>query len=363
MSSALGANPHHTAEYTAPSSSPRREIPLNEGWRFLQASDPANAMASEFDDAQWEKVSLPHTWNRVGLYEDAAKVGVHRPAMINKLQGPGWYRVSLTPPRLLSGQRAWLEFDAASRTAEVWLNGIKLGSHAGGFSRFRFDATNVLRVGAPNILVVKTDNSPPRAGSLTANTFPLMGDFFVHGGLYRPARLIVTEATHFDMLDHGSPGVYARTTRIADGQANVAVIAKLSTSDRRMQRVSVHASLIHPDGTISSRASTTTNIKPGIAIDAGLSLDLANPHLWHGTKDPFLYRLVVELRDSKGKLLDRYDRPFGVREIRLDPQKGFFLNGENIRLFGVGLHQDREGMGWDTVIPQTIRASLPRNAR
>ncbi|MEG8038892.1 beta galactosidase jelly roll domain-containing protein [Sphingomonas sp. LR60] len=194
----------------------RQVVPLAQGWEFSRGG----ALPDEVTfaaDRRWEKVSVPHTWNRVGYYVPNPQDHVNRADTIDKYQGIGWYRLTFTPPADFDKRRAWLQFDAASRTAEVWLNGQRLGEHRGGFSRFRLDASSALRVGQANVLLVKVDSTQPEADSSTADVLPLAGDFFVHGGLYRPASLIGTDAVHIDMLDAGGSGILA-TTRSIEGE-------------------------------------------------------------------------------------------------------------------------------------------------
>jgi beta-galactosidase len=324
---------------------PRSSLTFSSGWRFSLSQDD-NGSEPLPDASSWMEVSVPHTWNRVGYYMPDTLGRVNTPATINKTQGIGWYRLSFVSPRHLRGKKAWLEFDAASRTAEVWLNGIHLGNHAGGFSRFRLDATNAIRPGAPNLLVVRTDNRRPTAGGPTADVLPLSGDFFVHGGLYRPVRLVVTDAIHFDMLDYGGPGVYASTSAIADGRAQIAVRARVVNDATRAAPVTIEAALLDERGAVAATMSRQASLAAGETSVVETSLSVERARLWQGVTDPYLYRLVVEIRGANGRVLDRFDRPFGIRQMRFDPKQGFTLNGQLLRLHGVGLHQDLEGKGW-----------------
>lgn len=332
------------ARNVAEVATPRVSVPLADGWRFFFGETPGG-QAPEFDDSGWQSVSLPHTWNRVGFYHESAGPDSHRPETINKAQGIGWYRRSFETPKGADGKRVWLEFDAASRVAEVWLNGRRLGEHRGGFSRFRFDATTFLRQSGPNLLAVKTDNTQPKANSSTSDVFPLAGDFFVHGGLYRPVRLIVTDPVQIDLLDAGGPGAYARTTAISAGSATVDTAIKVRNAGTRRARLTVEAKLVDANGVTAAQGQRSLTLAPGMAGLAAVPLQVANPHLWEGIDDPYLYRYVAEVR-SGGKLLDRVAQDFGIRQMRFDPRAGFFLNGKPYKLRGVGYHQDHEGKGW-----------------
>jgi beta-galactosidase len=314
---------------------------LAEGWRFKQDNALTGAEAPAFDDAAWQQVSVPHTWNRVGHYIPDPASHLNTAENIDKTMGVGWYRLTFTPGAEFRQKHAWLEFDAASRVAEVWLNGVKLGSHAGGFSRFRLDASAALSPGAANVLVVKADNSAPSGARAT---LPLAGDFFVHGGLYRPARLIATDDVHVEMLDHGGPGVYASTRSIDAGTATVAVRVLLRNDGKRTARTAAVIKLVDAAGATVAAKSLRLALPVGQTTAVEQDLTVPGAHLWHGVEDPYLYRLVVELQ--AGKARDRVDQAFGIRQIRIDPEKGFFLNGKSYPLRGTGMHQDLEGKGW-----------------
>lgn len=330
----------------AQSAAVRENFPLTNGWRFKQDDTIRGAEAPEFSDADWATVSVPHTWNRVGYYLTDVAGRMNTPENINKTQGVGWYRLAFTPPATFGGKRAWLQFDAASRMANVWLNGTYLGEHKGGFSRFRLDATAALQPAQRNVLVVKVDNTNPALGSSTANTLPLAGDFFVHGGLYRPVSLIATDPVHVDMLDFGGPGAYA-TTKAIDGQrAEVAVRAKLRNDGRRRARVMVRTRLLDAEGRVAAESTQRLVLDGQAGSEVAQSLTLAQARLWQGIEDPYLYELQVEVSAPDGRVLDSIGHAFGVRQMRVDPDRGFLLNGRSLRLHGVALHQDREGKGW-----------------
>lgn len=329
----------------APTGQTRSLTPLTENWRFRQDDAVSGAENPAFDDQDWQRVAVPHTWNRVGLYLPGPVERTHKAETINKSQGLGWYRLSFAAPKL-DGRRAYLQFDAASRTAKVWLNGVLLGEHQGGFSRFRLDATDALRADGQNLLVVRTDNSKPAPGSSTVDNLPLTGDFFVHGGLYRPVSLVLTNPVHFDMLDFGGPGVYAATTHLSATKAEIQVRTRLRNDLAKARSVRLLTKLYDAAGKVAAQASASATLPAKGGSEAALSLSLADPHPWNGTADPYLYRLETELIGADGKVLDRVSTPFGVRQMGFDPDKGFLLNGKSYRLQGVGYHQDREGKGW-----------------
>ncbi|MCA0979422.1 DUF4982 domain-containing protein [Qipengyuania flava] len=341
------AAPPQSTETEIVSPAPRALTVLTDGWVFKQGDLVGDPSSPSFDDSAWEDVTIPHTWNRVGYYKPDPQAHIHRPETIDKSQGVGWYRLEFRTPPHASEKRVWLEFDAASRVASVWVNGKKLGEHRGGFSRFRFDATEALDASGVNVLTVRTDNSPPDGQTeATADVLPLAGDFFVHGGLYRPVRLVVVDPVHIDLSDYGSAGFSATTIAASDTEAKVAVVAKVANQSAKAARVQVSVRLIDIDGRAAAHSVNALSIGPNAKGDVETMLSVADPRLWQGTEDPHLYDLVIEVADHRGRVLDRIRKPFGIRTISIDPDKGLFLNGRHVTVRGVGYHQDREGKGW-----------------
>ncbi len=334
---------------------PRDTKQLEQGWIFLQ-SDAAEGQAADTDVSGWKPVTVPHTWNRVGYYL-TGQGGTHTADTVDKYLGKGWYRNSFTVPRDMRGKRVWLEFDAASRSADIWVNGTKVGAHQGGFSRFRVDVTSAIRPGAPNLLAVQVDNTRPVAGSTTADILPLTGDFFVHGGLYRPVKLITTSDLHIDMMDHGGSGIRTHSAQISSDSADVMAEVRVTNAAASSRAATVVARLLDVSGAEVGRAQSRVVLPSGTTQSASITLAVARPRLWNGTIDPYLYRLVVQVLDQKGRLTDEIEQTIGIRQMAFDADRGFLLNGQPYKLRGVGYHQDRDGKGW-AIDPADVEADV-----
>ncbi len=322
----------------------RTVVALDSGWRFHEGDAPG-AQVADFPDEAWAAVTVPHTWNRVGYYRSALG-GANREDNVQKRQGVGWYRLHFAIPPGRAPQRHWLEFDGASRTARVWLNGRYLGEHRGGFARFRLDVTAAIRKTGGNVLVVRVDNTRPEAGGPTADVLPITGDFFVHGGLYRSVRLIATAPLHIDMTDSGGPGIRATSTMASTDGAAVDVVVRVANDGARREMGSVKVTLVDRSGRQVATTALPTDLAAGKLVELTGKLAVAAPHLWNGTQDPYLYDLVAELQGADGKVIDRVRQPFGIRTMAVDADRGFLLNGQPYRLRGVGYHQDRDSKGW-----------------
>ena len=300
---------------------------LTTDWRF-SLSDPSDAGKADFDDGVWQTVSLPHNW---GWQDAQAGKKIYR--------GPGWYRRELlvTPE---NGKRYFLRFEAATLVADLYVNGKPVGDHRGGFGAFCFEITKFLSATGTNVLAVRVDNSK------AADIAPLDGDFSVYGGLYRPVHLIVTGAENISLTDHGSPGVAWLQTSVNATQAVLDVTAQISNGTTNKPSLKIVASVVDADGKIV--ASSEQKFSPARSDTAPyfMRVTVPSPHLWSGRKDPYLYKAVVELRSASDVVLDTVEQPLGLRYYSVDPDKGFFLNGQPYHLHGVNRHQDNFDKGW-----------------
>ncbi len=300
---------------------------LASGWRF-KLEDADGADKAGFDDKDWQEVTLPHNW---GWQEAQSGKPIPRK--------PGWYRRELlVSPQ--PGKRYFLRFEGATLAAAVHLNEKLVGEHRGGFGAFCFEITKYLSETGTNLLAVRVDNSK------APDIAPLAGDFSVYGGLYRPARLIVTDEEDISPTDHGSPGVAWLQTSVSAERAVLDVTAQVSNGSKGKTRLRLTAIVMDADG--KQIATSEQSITPVARETAPyyLHVTVPQPHLWNGRKDPYLYKAVVELRSSNDVVLDRVEEPLGLRFFSVDPDKGFFLNGQPYHLHGVNRHQDYMDKGW-----------------
>lgn len=311
----------------------RAVTPLTGGWGFDFADDWTQDDAAAASPEAWQQVALPHSWNRLGEYR------VGRTSATDNRQGKGWYRRLIDGRSLDRTRRHFIEFGAVGNVADVWINGRHLTHHSGAFTRFRAELTGALDYAGNNVLLVRADNSDPQPGSTTQHTIPLLGDFFIHGGVYRPAFLVSVNASHIALDDFGGPGLYATPVLQPDGDAEVRVLLRL-TGARQGQSVAVHIA----DATGRTVTSTRLAVHKG-QREVHSSLSLSRPRLWRGRADPYRYRIHAVLKED-GETVDRVEQPLGIRSIRVDPDRGFFLNGEHLQLRGVSRHQDYLGQGW-----------------
>lgn len=305
----------------------RSDTLVRDGWRFSRA-DAAGAESPSFDDTAWASTSVPHTWNALDGQDGGG----------DYYRGIGWYRRSLTVDRALGDRRVYFQFDAANAVADVYVNGLFIGAHRGGFSRFRFDVTGAL-VPGENLLAVKVDNSN------VPDVPPLQADFTFFGGLYRDVHVLVTDTLHVDVEDHASSGVYLRTSAVSSASAELSARVRVKNSGAEAELADV--TLLVLDGAQSEvgRFTASASVAAGETTEVVLDGVLQNPRLWDGTADPHLYTARVEIRRD-GAVVDGVTETFGVRTFAIDAALGSLLNGRAFDLYGVNRHQDRLDRGW-----------------
>lgn len=264
------------------------------------------------DDSAWQTVSLPHTWNNLDGQDDGADYD----------RGQYRYRIQLPVPT--AGKRQFIQFEGANHVATVFCNGKELGSHEGGFSTFRFELTQALNQ-SDNLLEVLVDNREN-------HVYPQQADFTFFGGLYRNVSLLEVEPNHFDLMRHGSTGVFF--TPKAEGDLRTdAFVCGAQQGDLVRLTVLDQQNNIVLEQTAAAAEHTVLEGK------------VENPHLWNGINDAYCYTARVELVRGE-TLLDQVDTLIGFRGFSVDADKGFFLNGRSYPLHGVSRHQDRQDLGW-----------------
>lgn len=313
----------------------REIVFLMENWKFIKG-DVGEEQARQ---VRGETVNLPHTWN-AGDGQDGGN---------DYYRGVCWYVKEFCRPDFTEEEEVWLELGGVAMRSRVYLNGSLLKCHDGGYSTFRVNLTEKLREN--NVLAVSADNSENR------EVYPQKADFTFYGGIYRDVKMIILPRAHFAMDYCGGSGIKV-TPELVDGEGR-------EVSEERMEQ--------SRDGSYHGRIGVeiwTEQAEEGSLLElevldgnqklvTGMKVTLRENHvreeltvsdvrLWNGKRDPYLYTLRAKLYPAGTRsalLWDQVDVPFGCRRFRMDPEKGFFLNGESYPLCGAARHQDRLGVG------------------
>ena len=293
----------------------RTVINFNAKWAFTkQATEVPAALPMD-----WNWVNLPHSWNAIDGQDGDN----------DYYRGTAYYAKTINKLDLPKADRYYLELQGANSSADVYLNGKKLAHHDGGYSTWRVDLTEGLDVNS--LLVVAVDNAA------NDRVYPQMADFTFYGGLYRDVSIICVSESHFDLDYYGGPGIKV-TPEVCGKDAKVEIETFVTNSKMGQ---TVRYTINKPCGCEVAAVETS---------DTKVVLDIADVHLWHGIKDPYLYTAKAELIED-GVVLDTVTTRFGCRTFKIDPDRGFILNGEEYPLRGVSRHQDRWGVG-NALLPE-----------
>ena len=293
-------------------------------WRFTLAA-PAGAEAPGFDDSAWTSVQLPHDWSMTLPYLSPEEGG--KGSMGFMQGGLGWYRKTFAVPTAWKGRRVSLEFDGVYHRATVYVNGREVGFHPYGYTAFAYDITDYLIPGGENLVAVRVDHSDCPTSR-----------WYSGSGIYRHVWLNVTDPVHVGLW-----GTYVTTPAVSAEQASVRVETTVENDLSRPVAVSLGSELRSPSGRVVARRASEAALPAAgrEAVIQEFTVDV--PELWD-LDSPQLYTLVTTVRRG-GKVVDRYETPFGIRDIRFDPDKGFFLNGRSVKMKGGDIHQDAGSLG------------------
>jgi len=293
-------------------------------WKF-SLGEADGAEAADFDDSAWADVQLPHDWSMTLPYLSPQQGG--QGSMGFMQGGIGWYRKSFSVPAAWKGRRISLEFDGVYHRATVFVNGIQVGFHPYGYTAFSLDITDFLKQGQNNVVAVKVDHSD----------FPT-SRWYSGSGIYRHVWLNVTDPIHVALW-----GTFVTTPSVNSQQAAVRVQTSLQNETHKGVSVTLTSELKAPDGRTVAKQSSGAKIPADSKETVMQQFTIVNPELWD-LDSPQLYTLVTTVRRG-GRIVDSYETPFGIRDIRFDPDKGFFLNGRSVKMKGGDIHQDAGSLG------------------
>jgi beta-galactosidase len=310
----------------------RNTVALRDGWRFALVNpggitDPTGAYADAaepgYDDSAWRQVAVPHDWSieqtPTTSYGTTSGTGFFP-------GGLGWYRIAFTLPASLAGKRISVEFDGVYMDSYVYCNGTEAGRHPYGYTGFALDLTDLVHTdgSTENVVAVKVQNRLPSSR------------WYSGSGIYREARLVVTEPVHVERW-----GTYVTTPDITAERAVVRVQTSVMNESGTASEVEVRSKVVDPGGRTVARAASTVTV--GDRSTEPHELTVAKPQLWD-IATPHRYTLETELRVG-GKVTDTCRTTFGIRTYRFDPDEGFSLNGTHTKIKGVDLHHDQGALG------------------
>lgn len=292
--------------------------------------------ASGFDDRAWRKLDLPHDW---AVEQDFSEKASYSHGFKSSGKGfpeksIGWYRKKIMIPQSDEGKIITLKFDGVFRNSKVFFNGHFLGTEESGYNGFEYDITAYVNYGNENNIVVRADASMEE------------GWFYEGAGIYRHVYLQKTNPLHVI-----TNGTYV-TSAIQNDTAEVTAEVTIENKGNYKGAIEVIQTIINASG--KEVTSTAENrLAPEFYKTANFTskIKIQSPLLWD-LDAPSLYRIITQIK-QEGKIVDDYETNFGIRTIKFDPEKGFFLNGKPVKLKGTNNHQDHAGIG--TALPDELQ--------
>ena len=294
---------------------------FNKDWKF-QLADSTVYSSSDFDDSTWRTLELPHDWSREA---DFSKENSGRNAWLPG--GIGWYRKNFSLTESDKNKHIEIQFDGVYRHSQIWVNGEHVGIQYDGYTSFYFDITPFVHFDKENVIAVKVDNSvQPNCR------------WYSGSGIYRNVWLTVTDPLHVKNW-----GTYITTPQVSKGKAVVNIKTTLENFRKLPSNATINTEIFNSEG--EKITSNSTKIKADLLKDYEINQDLEinAPKLW-SVAYPNIYTAITKLVVD-GKVVDDYKSTFGIRTIQFDAEKGFFLNGENMKMKGVCLHHDAGVLG------------------
>jgi beta-glucuronidase len=292
-------------------------VDLDHDWSFRTDPEQIGETANwqNHPPVHADSVNIPHTWN----------MGRH-----DGYLGKAWYFKTFDMPGLSPDLHVKLYFGATFYSARVWLNGIELGTHVGGYTAYSFDITRHLQ--RTNYVAVEVDN---RIGATTIPGLAQRGedrawyDWWDYGGIVRDVWLTL-----------GGPVQVQRQqirSQIGEDGAVIEDHIFLENNLPQKQHLSVGMTVLGPDSQEAGRETRTLAVASG-ANAVTMSLKLPKPKLW-SIDHPNVYRMLVQVTSTGGRILDEHSDTFGVRKIEIR-DRHLLINGERVRLTGVARHEE-----------------------
>ena len=284
--------------------SAREHRSFDRGWLFT-LSDSTEMYQPSYSDGHWRRLNLPHDWAIEGDFSPSNPSGASGGALPG---GIGWYRkhFSLSPDEKYD--RFTITFDGVYMNSTVYINGHKLGTRPYGYSTFEYDLTPYIYKKGDNVIAVKVDNSDQPNSR-----------WYSGCGIYR--HVWFTKTLKKAYIPQW--GQYVATTP----KGNVKVKVDFHAEGSRM-KLFIRNTIYDTAGKVVARSQGTQSQQ----------LKVRKPHLWSIGKG-YLYTVKSELVVN-GRVVDTATTQTAFRDVRFDARKGFFLNGENMKINGVCEHHD-----------------------
>lgn len=334
--SAVASTTFHQPEYSTAGffqldNTGRTVYSMNPAWRFYKGA-VQGAEKVDYDDSSWALISLP---------DGMETLPTEASGCVN-YQGESWYRKHFTPEDAWKGKRLFLHFEAIMGKSKVWINGVLVKEHFGGFLPVISDVTDYLEYGKDNVIAVWADNSDDP--SYPPGKQQDMLDFAYFGGIYRDCWMIahndvfITDPNYEN--EAAGSGLFVSFDNVSEKSADIRLDTHIRNLSDKSFSGKVEYTLYDRNNQKVLSAGKSFSVGKGKARQTSVKAKIENPDLWEPDY-PYLYQLHVLIKDNQGNVVDGYRR-IGIRSIEFKGKDGFWLNGKPYPypLIGANRHQD-----------------------
>ncbi|SEA43074.1 beta-galactosidase [Arachidicoccus rhizosphaerae] len=286
--------------------------------------DTANQYeASRLASKPWQKVQLPHDWSIEQPFDEYSP-STNGGASLRG--GTAMYKKEFTVPAADKGKHLFIDFDGVYMNSTVWVNGHELGTRPNGYISFQYELTPYLNFGGKNEIKVLVHNHQPNSR------------WYSGSGIYRNVWLEKKGDIYVDNY-----GTYITTPKVSTQQASLQLQTKVKNALNKTAAVEVKTVIFDDDKRVVKILTDKFSLQPGELLERTTKADIPAPKLW-SLETPHLYKAVTEVYQG-GKKEDTYTTNFGIRSFHFDREKGFFLNGQSVKIVGVCMHHDLGALG------------------
>ncbi|MGM8361997.1 glycoside hydrolase family 2 protein [Flavobacterium sp. ARAG 55.4] len=283
-----------------------------------------NAQKDTYNTSNWKKVKVPHTYSMEAI--DSS--GYYR--------GEAWYRTQVSLPKSMEGERIFIRFEAVGHQVQVYLNNQLLGNHLGGYSAFCFEITNLTKPNLENTIALKVSNEPD------FKIIPINDKLFnLYGGIYRPVQIFSTPKTTISPTYYASSGVFVELKELKNNSADLEIRTHLSNTASSKNALLEYKIFDAKNNLVAQEKKTISFVKKDTMIR--FSTKIKNPILWNGKENPHQYRAEISVENENKT--DKINQKIGIKTYAVTPDKGFELNNNPFRLYGVAMHQEWKQTG------------------
>ncbi|KOP36905.1 glycoside hydrolase family 2 [Flavobacterium sp. WLB] len=301
-----------------------RKISFNADWSF-HLNDSLTNKDTIGTSTKWRTLDLPHDWSIEGKFDEKSPAGYGGGSLNG---GLGWYKKTFKISKEDINKKISITFDGVYKNSEVWINGHYLGKRPNGYIGFQYELSPYLNYGEKtNEIIVKVDNSKQPNSR-----------WYSGSGIFRNVWLETTDKLH---VEHW--GTYVTTPKVTAEKALVNIETRIQNDHLESKKLTLVTTIYKEDKKVTSGSTTYITLTPKSGTLLNVKAEVESPVLWSVEK-PELYTAVTEILVDD-KIVDQYKTNFGIRDFKFDLNKGFILNGKQVKIKGVCMHHDLGPLG------------------